>query len=137
MDIAPDGHLVILEPECRVFHVYPNGQVNSDSHYNVQTAQTCSDLRVGPDGRTHQIRVHFAHRRHALVGDPAYGGRLALPKGASAAVVTALRQFRRQALHANRLEFQHPVSGEALRLEVDPPADFKVLTETLQQDAAK
>lgn len=88
-------------------------------------------------GRTHQIRVHFAHRRHALVGDPAYGGRLALPKGASAAVVTALRQFRRQALHASRLEFQHPVSGEALRLEVDPPADFKVLTETLQQDAAK
>jgi 23S rRNA pseudouridine1911/1915/1917 synthase len=88
-------------------------------------------------GRTHQIRVHFAHRRHALVGDPAYGGRLALPKGASAAVVTALRQFRRQALHASRLEFQHPVSGEALRLEVDPPADFKVLKETLQQDAAK
>ena len=72
-------------------------------------------------GRTHQIRVHFAHRRHALVGDPVYGGRLALPAGASDAVGTALRGFRRQALHATRLELIHPDSGEALRFEVPPP----------------
>ena len=65
-------------------------------------------------GRTHQIRVHFAHRRHPLVGDPVYGGRLALPKGASEELIAALRGFRRQALHAAKLGFTHPVSGEAM-----------------------
>jgi 23S rRNA pseudouridine1911/1915/1917 synthase len=86
-------------------------------------------------GRTHQIRVHFAHRRHALVGDPVYGGRLALPKGASDALRSALRGFRRQALHARRLEFRHPVSGAELRLEAAPPADFEALLTTLREDA--
>lgn len=86
-------------------------------------------------GRTHQIRVHFAHRRHALVGDQVYGGRLALPKGASDALRSALRGFRRQALHARRLEFRHPVSGAELRLEAAPPADFEALLTTLRQDA--
>ena len=59
-------------------------------------------------GRTHQIRVHFAHRRHALVGDQVYGGRLALPKGASEEMIQVLRHFKRQALHATRLAFIHP-----------------------------
>ena len=59
-------------------------------------------------GRTHQIRVHFAWRRHALVGDPVYGGRLALPKGASDPLIEMLRRFKRQALHATRLVFEHP-----------------------------
>jgi 23S rRNA pseudouridine1911/1915/1917 synthase len=86
-------------------------------------------------GRTHQIRVHFAYRRHALVGDPVYGGRLALPAGASEQLVTALRGFRRQALHARRLEFAHPASGEMLCLEAPPPADFELLLQTLREDA--
>lgn len=85
-------------------------------------------------GRTHQIRVHFAHRRHALVGDPVYGGRLALPKGASDAVRDALRGFRRQALHARRLEFPHPATGETVRLEAAPPDDFATLLVTLRGD---
>jgi 23S rRNA pseudouridine1911/1915/1917 synthase len=86
-------------------------------------------------GRTHQIRVHFAHRRHALIGDPVYGGRLALPKGASEEVQTALREFRRQALHARHLEFSHPVSGEKISLEAAPPRDFQSLLATLAKDA--
>ncbi len=85
-------------------------------------------------GRTHQIRVHFAHRRHALVGDQVYGGRLALPAGASAEVIAMLRSFRRQALHASKLEFTHPVSAEEMRLEVDPPADFESVLEVLRED---
>ncbi len=85
-------------------------------------------------GRTHQIRVHFAHRRHALVGDPAYGGRLALPAGASDRLIEALRTFRRQALHARRLEFTHPASDEMLCLEAPPPADFEQLLQTLRED---
>jgi 23S rRNA pseudouridine1911/1915/1917 synthase len=87
-------------------------------------------------GRTHQIRVHFAWRGHPLVGDPVYGGRLALPAGASEALRDALRAFRRQALHAARLELRHPVSGEALAFEVPPPADFQSLLQTLREDIA-
>jgi len=86
-------------------------------------------------GRTHQIRVHFAHRRHALVGDPTYGGRLALPAGASDRLIEALRAFRRQALHARQLEFVHQVSGEMLCLEAPPPADFELLLQVLREDA--
>jgi len=86
-------------------------------------------------GRTHQIRVHFAWRRHALVGDPAYGGRLALPKGASEPVIDMLRGFKRQALHATRLAFEHPSSGEVLELEVPPPDDFQALLTVLREDA--
>lgn len=86
-------------------------------------------------GRTHQIRVHFAHRRHALVGDPVYGGRLALPKGASEELIQMLRRFKRQALHAARLDFVHPVSGERLEFEVTPPDDFQELLAVMRQDA--
>ena len=87
-------------------------------------------------GRTHQIRVHFAWRRHALVGDPVYGGRLALPKGASAPLIAALRGFKRQALHATRLAFEHPASGKTLDLTVPPPADLRALLEVMREDAA-
>jgi 23S rRNA pseudouridine1911/1915/1917 synthase len=85
-------------------------------------------------GRTHQIRVHFAHRRHALIGDQTYGGRLALPAGASQQLIGMLRTFRRQALHATRLEFTHPGSGEPLQLEAAPPADFEKLLQVLRED---
>jgi len=86
-------------------------------------------------GRTHQIRVHFAHRRHALLGDQTYGGRLALPAGASDSVITMLRNFRRQALHATKLEFVHPISGEEMRLEAEPPDDFQSVLRTLREDS--
>ena len=87
-------------------------------------------------GRTHQIRVHFAARRHPLLGDPVYGGRLALPAGASEALVETLRRFRRQALHASRLELAHPVSGEPLRFDSAVPEDFELLLDVLREDAA-
>jgi len=107
------------------------------THYTViERFRAHTYMRVVLDtGRTHQIRVHFAHRRHALVGDPVYGGRLALPAGASAELVATLRAFRRQALHASRLEFAHPVSDESLCLEVPPPADFDGLLLALREDA--
>jgi 23S rRNA pseudouridine1911/1915/1917 synthase len=88
-------------------------------------------------GRTHQIRVHFAWRRNPLVGDPVYGGRLALPAGASDPLVEALRGFRRQALHATRLAFAHPSAGAAVELEVQPPGDFAALIDVLREDAGQ
>jgi 23S rRNA pseudouridine1911/1915/1917 synthase len=85
-------------------------------------------------GRTHQIRVHFAWRRHPLVGDPVYGGRLALPPGASDALIDMLRSFRRQALHAARLAFEHPTSGDRIELEAPLPDDFEALLTVLRED---
>jgi len=87
-------------------------------------------------GRTHQIRVHMAHARHPIVGDPLYGGPLRLPKGASPELVDTLRGFRRQALHAERLEFEHPRSGETVALEAPPPPDLAALIASLREDAA-
>jgi 23S rRNA pseudouridine1911/1915/1917 synthase len=85
-------------------------------------------------GRTHQIRVHLAHAGFPLVGDRVYGGRLAMPKGASEALRAALRGFPRQALHAARLEFAHPVSGKPLEFHAEPPADLRSLLAVLAQD---
>lgn len=86
-------------------------------------------------GRTHQIRVHFAHRRHALVGDQTYGGRLAIPAGASDRLRDTLRKFRHQALHAEKLAFTHPRSGQNIELQVTPPADFTELLSALTEDS--
>ena len=98
-------------------------------------AHTLVDVKL-ETGRTHQIRVHFAHRRQALLGDPVYGGRLALPKGASEALINALRTFKRQALHAKSLEFLHPDSGESLQIEAPLPDDMVTLLDILRTDAA-
>jgi 23S rRNA pseudouridine1911/1915/1917 synthase len=83
-------------------------------------------------GRTHQIRVHLAHFGHALIGDPVYGtraGRSAARSGAAAARVAA---FPRQALHARRLGFTHPVDGRALSFDSALPADLHELFTNLE-----
>jgi 23S rRNA pseudouridine1911/1915/1917 synthase len=85
-------------------------------------------------GRTHQIRVHMAHIRYPLLGDPVYGGRLRLPKGASEATQSALKAFRRQALHAGLLGFVHPETGEEVSWRVDLPEDMKAILTVLEQD---
>lgn len=78
-------------------------------------------------GRTHQIRVHLSHRHNAIVGDQLYAGRLKMPAGAPEEVKQALRNFKRQALHARKLGIVHPVSGESMCWEVDVPEDFQQL----------
>ena len=88
-------------------------------------------------GRTHQIRVHFAHRRHALLGDPVYAGRLQLPAGISPELTAVLRNFRRQALHAAKLVFAHPVSGNEISIESPVPEDFLALLAALRRDVER
>ncbi len=85
-------------------------------------------------GRTHQIRVHMAHRHYPLIGDPAYGGRPRIPKGASAGLVDMLRTFPRQALHAQALGLLHPQSGEALQFECPLPEDITDLLDILASE---
>ena len=85
-------------------------------------------------GRTHQIRVHMAHIRAPLVGDPVYGGRPRLPPAPGEDLVTMLQQFPRQALHAASLEFAHPESGEPLGFDSPLPDDMAGLLEALRAD---
>lgn len=85
-------------------------------------------------GRTHQIRVHMSHIRYPLVGDPLYGGRLQIPRGCSSALTQALKDFRRQALHARRLGIVHPRTGEELRWEAQLPDDMQALLDVLRED---
>ena len=82
-------------------------------------------------GRTHQIRVHMAHIGHAIVGDPLYSGRQ-WRNLADSAVQSACRNFPRQALHARRLAFEHPVTKEQVEFEAPLPPDLEGLLETLR-----
>ncbi len=85
-------------------------------------------------GRTHQIRVHMAHRHYPLVGDPVYGGRPRIPRGASERLVATLRGFPRQALHARALGLIHPASGEELAFDCPLPQDLQQLLAVLAEE---
>ena len=85
-------------------------------------------------GRTHQIRVHMAHRKWPLLGDPLYGGRQRVPAGASELLIDTLRHFSRQALHAQALEFEHPASGDWMEFETDLPDDLVDLLNVLDSE---
>jgi 23S rRNA pseudouridine1911/1915/1917 synthase len=86
-------------------------------------------------GRTHQIRVHLSHLKYPIVGDPLYGGRFGLPKGASPELIEVLRAFKRQALHAATLGFEHPRTGKRITLHSKVPKDFERLLREMQTDA--
>ena len=85
-------------------------------------------------GRTHQIRVHMAHRHYPLIGDPLYGGRPRIPKGASDELIDMLRKFPRQALHARSLGFIHPATEEAVQFECPLPDDIQRLIAVLEAE---
>jgi 23S rRNA pseudouridine1911/1915/1917 synthase len=106
------------------------------THYRVQERFRCHTLvRVKLEtGRTHQIRVHMAHIKHPLLGDPVYGGRQRTPTGADEELLQYLRQFKRQALHATRLCLQHPSTGETMCWDSPMPDDMQRLVELLRHD---
>ena len=106
------------------------------SHYRVMKkyrAHTLVQVSL-ESGRTHQIRVHMAHIRFPIIGDPVYGGRLRIPAGASARLTEAMHSFKRQALHAAKLSLAHPESGEMLRWVASVPPDMGELMEALAED---
>ncbi|MCL1074457.1 23S rRNA pseudouridine(1911/1915/1917) synthase RluD [Shewanella dokdonensis] len=106
------------------------------THYRVAEkfrAHTRLRLRL-ETGRTHQIRVHMAYIGHVLVGDPVYGGRPRPPKAASAEFIEVLKNFKRQALHAVRLELAHPLTCEVMSWQAPIPDDMVQLTKALRKD---
>ena len=108
------------------------------THYRILErfpAHTLMQLKL-ETGRTHQIRVHMAWLGYPLVGDPAYGGRFKLPKGASPELQQGLRDFGRQALHAARLGLVHPASGETMQWQVAMPDDMAALLDLLRQSSS-
>jgi 23S rRNA pseudouridine1911/1915/1917 synthase len=86
-------------------------------------------------GRTHQIRVHMAHIRAPLLGDPVYGGRPKLPPAPAPELRAALQAFRRQALHASDLRLAHPTTGAALAFQSPLAPDIAALLALLREDA--
>ncbi|ABZ77795.1 pseudouridine synthase, RluA family [Shewanella halifaxensis HAW-EB4] len=106
------------------------------THYRVAEkfrAHTRLRLRL-ESGRTHQIRVHMAHIGHVLVGDPVYAGRPRPPKGAAPDFFETYMGFRRQALHAVRLELAHPFTCEIMSWQAPIPDDMVKLTRALRKD---
>ncbi|MEW8201829.1 MAG: 23S rRNA pseudouridine(1911/1915/1917) synthase RluD [Candidatus Thiodiazotropha endolucinida] len=109
------------------------------THYRIEQhfrAHTLLRVRL-ETGRTHQIRVHMRHIRHPLLGDPLYGGRLKLPSAINDELAAAIKGFRRQALHATRLELTHPETGEQVAWEAPVPADMQQLIDLLAEDAKR
>jgi 23S rRNA pseudouridine1911/1915/1917 synthase len=89
-------------------------------------------------GRTHQIRVHSRHRNHPILGDPKYGGQ-AVRYGTQSTDRRAFfeRMFEvlpHPALHAYRLGFDHPTTGETITFEADPPSDWIQVLERLRDE---
>lgn len=118
--------------------VTPSGReavthVAVEARFRVHTLLACR-LETG---RTHQIRVHLRHMGHPIVGDALYGARGRLPTAPTEALLDAIRDFRRQALHARRLTLVHPHSGDRLRFEAPIPPDLEALLAALADDAGR
>ena len=121
----------------KLFHAYPEGEHGKEAitHYKVlENLNYVSLIECRLEtGRTHQIRVHMKYLGHPLFGDETYGGDQ-IVKGT---VFTKYRQFvencfaicPRQALHAQKLGFQHPATGEEMLFESALPADIAEVTE--------
>jgi 23S rRNA pseudouridine1911/1915/1917 synthase len=106
------------------------------THYRVLErfrAHTYLNVKL-ETGRTHQIRLHLSHLRYPIAGDQVYGGRFALPKGATPSLIETLRGFKRQALHAATLAFDHPRSGKRLSVQSPIPEDYAALIQVLRDD---
>jgi 23S rRNA pseudouridine1911/1915/1917 synthase len=118
---APIGR----HPKAEFKFAVVEGGKPSITHYKTLElfpASTLCEVNL-ETGRTHQIRVHFSAFKHPLLGDTMYG---ADPKLAKSLGIT------RQWLHAKELGFTHPITGEALQLVSEYPADLAAVLERLR-----
>lgn len=101
------------------------------THYSVterMARHTLIECRL-ETGRTHQIRVHMQSIGFPLEGDVTYGARRCPP------IVEAVARFKRQALHARRLAFQHPATQQLVSFEASVPADLEALIDAAREVA--
>ena len=121
------------DPNNRIkFRVSEEGK-NAVTHYRVLkklSGYTFIGVQL-ETGRTHQIRVHMSHIRYPILGDPLYGTRLTIPKAAKDSLVEQLRSLKRQALHASKLDFIHPVSGDQMSFSSNLPQDMELIIKEL------
>lgn len=115
--------------------VHPMGKP-AVTHYRImERFRHYTRLRLRLEtGRTHQIRLHMAHINHPLLGDQTYGTRPRPPKQADEQLLTQLRHFKRQALHAIMLRLTHPITGEEMTWHAPLPDDFYQLVQVLKAD---
>ena len=110
-----DAPIARALPSIILRKVSPEGQPARTHYHTIKQGHSLSLIELELDtGRTHQIRVHMAHLGHPLLGDDLYGGNM--------------DYIERQALHAFRLSFRHPMTGENLIITAPPPADFLRIT---------
>jgi len=98
--------------------------------YSIHAAEI--DCRLAT-GRTHQIRVHFAHLGHPLIGDPVYGTRAGRSVARTGPTGARIAAFTRQALHARLLGFTHPAEKRPMQFDSPLPADLRELARSLEQ----
>jgi 23S rRNA pseudouridine1911/1915/1917 synthase len=120
-------------PSDRLRYVVRESGKEAVTHYRVVqrfTRHTLIQAKL-ETGRTHQIRVHMAHVRFPLLGDPLYGGRFQMPPDCDERLEKVLRSFKRQALHAAKLGLVHPETGEYIEWEQAMPEDMTELLAAL------
>jgi 23S rRNA pseudouridine1911/1915/1917 synthase len=90
-------------------------------------------VQVSPKtGRTHQIRVHMSSIGHPLVGDPLYAKQRRLAHIEDPLLRARIKALGRQALHAFRISFRHPATGEPMEFTAPMPADMEAILEALR-----
>jgi 23S rRNA pseudouridine1911/1915/1917 synthase len=122
MTVLPHGH---GKEAITTYHV--------KQHYT-KAGATLLNLKL-MTGRTHQIRVHMAHINHPIIGDQLYGGRPRHPKQLDDEAKERFLGFKRQALHAEMLSFEHPTQATRLTFEAPLPDDFQNLLQALSNTA--
>lgn len=115
--------------------VLTHGGRPARTHYKlIEKLPLHSYLEIELDtGRTHQIRVHFSYLNHPILGDPVYG-KVRNYAQLNPELRELIKQFKRQALHAKRLAFSHPLSEEPLNFEAPLPDDFRTLLAAFHQE---
>ncbi|MBQ3560800.1 MAG: RluA family pseudouridine synthase, partial [Oscillospiraceae bacterium] len=108
------------DPAVHKSFIAESGQPSVTEYETIAANGVLTAVRVRPKtGRTHQIRVHFAHIGHPLCGDELYGG--------------SLEYISRQALHRSRMVFEHPINGTVLEFKSELPEDMQKLMEEIKK----
>ncbi len=141
----PDAHLGTIEGDIghnpkdhRKMAVVDEGKYARTDYQVRAYYDFLTDVKIMlHTGRTHQIRVHFMNTGHPVFGDPDYGGRDVRLGGIAPEyrreAQQLLKLIDRQALHAERLEFVHPITGEKLSIADNLPPDMQVVIDRLEK----